>query len=145
MQAGLAMTFIEAPLQIQERAKGVFPQFITDQCTKQDIPVSGNAAGHSDPFDLTGLPSGPYPQNNGWHGKGIAAMFGCVPDFPSSPLSVRREGANSCPSCSCVLTAVLGMGTVGWYAWTGKLSEEEIEDEERRKAESKKTPFWKRS
>ena len=78
LQAGLAMTFIEAPLQIQERAKGVFPQFITDQCTTQDIPVSGNAAGHSDPFDLTGLPSGPYPQNNGWHGKGIAAMFGCV-------------------------------------------------------------------
>jgi len=81
LQAGLAMTFIEAALQIQERAKGVFPQFITDQCTAQGIPVSGNAAGHSDPFDLTGLPSGPYPQNNGWHGKGIAAMFGCVAIF----------------------------------------------------------------
>lgn len=138
------MTFIEAPLQIQERAKGVFPQLITDQCTDQDIPVSGNAAGHSDPFDLTGLPSGPYPQNNGWHGKGIAAMFGCV-FFHLLGFLFDGRGANSLPSFSCVLTAVLGMGTVGWYAWTGKLSEEEIEEEERRKVESKKTPFWKRS
>ena len=81
LQAGLAVTFIEAPLQLQERAKSTFPQFIADQCTSQGIPISGNAAGHQDPFDLTGLPSGPYPQNNGWHGKGIGAMFGYVPLF----------------------------------------------------------------
>jgi iron transport multicopper oxidase len=47
--------------------------------------------------------------------------------------------------CSCVLTAVIGMATVVWYAWTGKLSEEEIEDEVRKKVETKKVPFWKRS
>lgn len=137
------MTFTEAPLQIQERSKGVFPQFITDQCTSQNILVSGNAAGHSDPYDLIGLPRGPYPQNNGWHGKGIAAMFGCVPSlcFPSD----TPDGLVNDFRCSCVLTAVIGMATVVWYAWTGKLSDEEIEDEARANAESKKAPFWKRS
>lgn len=86
------MTFAEAPLQIQERAKGTFPQFISDQCTAQGIPVSGNAAGHQDPFDLNGLRSGPFPQRNGWHGKGIAAMFGYVLLPLSSHLFVRYDG-----------------------------------------------------
>lgn len=62
-----------------------------------------------------------------------------------SLLSVRPDGLINGFRCSCVLTAVIGMATVVWYAWTEKLSEEEIEDEARAKAESKKAPFWKRS
>ena len=79
-----------------------------DQCTALDTPSSGNAAGHSSPDDLSGLPEGPFPQVLGWHSKGIGAMAGCV------------------------LTAVIGMATVTWYALGGAISEEEMEREVRR-------------
>ena len=79
-----------------------------DQCSALGVPTSGNAAGHASTTDLSGLPLGPYPQNNGWHSKGIGAMAGCV------------------------LTAVIGMGTVAWYALGGHISEEEMEREVRR-------------
>ncbi|KAJ6616429.1 Fet3 protein [Mycena sp. CBHHK59/15] len=62
---------------------------------------------------LAGLSLGPYPQNNGWHARGIGAMAGCV------------------------LTAVLGMLTVVWYAMGGRISEEEEEHEVREQIEAK--------
>jgi iron transport multicopper oxidase len=99
------MTFIEAPLQMQQRAQTVQapPSAIAQQCLAQNMPVSGNAAGHASITDLSGLPTGPSLQDNGWHTKGILAMTGCV------------------------LTAVIGMLTVVWYAIGGILSDEEIE------------------
>ena len=63
--------------------------------------------------DLSGLPAGPFPQNNGWHPRGIGAMFGCV------------------------ATATIGMATVAWYALGGHISEEEMEDEARERQEAK--------
>ena len=111
LEVGLAVQFIEAPLIAQERAD--LPQFMYDQCDALGMPTSGNAAGHASATDLSGLPLGPYPQNNGWHAKGIGAMFGCV------------------------LTAVIGMGTVTWYALGGHISEEEMEREVREKVEKK--------
>ena len=111
MEAGLAVTFLEAPLIAQER--NTIPDTIAEQCQELSIPVSGNAAGHSDIADFAGWTLGPYQQNNGWHSKGIGAMAGCV------------------------LTAVLGMLTVVWYALGGHISEEDMEHEVRQHQEAK--------
>lgn len=103
------MAFVEAPLEMQQRAQTVQapPAALAQQCLAQNLPASGNAAGHASITDLSGLPTGPSIQNNGWHTKGILAMTGCV------------------------LTAVLGMLTVVWYTLGGVLTDEEIEHEVR--------------
>ncbi|KAI0360410.1 Fet3 protein [Trametes cingulata] len=111
LEVGLAVVFIEAPLVAQERNN--IPQFMFDQCKDLGKPISGNAAGHASTTDLTGLTLGPFPQNNGWHPKGIGAMFGCV------------------------LTATIGMATVTWYTLGGHISEEEMEHEVREQVEAK--------
>lgn len=105
------MTFLEAPTIAQER--DAIPQFMFDQCQALGKPISGNAAGHASATDLTGLTTGPFPQNNGWHAKGIGAMFGCV------------------------LTATIGMASVTWYTLGGHISEEEMEHEAREQQEAK--------
>ena len=93
---------------MQQRAETVLapPAALEQQCRALNLPASGNAAGHASATDLSGLPTGPFPQNNGWHTKGILAMTGCV------------------------LTAVLGTLSVTWYAM-GVLSEEELEHDMR--------------
>jgi iron transport multicopper oxidase len=103
------VTLIEAPLEMQQRAQTVQapPSALAQQCLAQNLPASGNAAGHASTSGLSGLPTGPSLQDNGWHTKGILAMTGCV------------------------LTAVIGMLTVAWYAIGGVLSDEEIEREAR--------------
>ena len=111
LEAGLAVTFIEAPLIAQER--NTMPSTIVEQCQELSIPVSGNAAGHTDMTDFSGWTLGPFQQNNGWHPRGIGAMAGCV------------------------LTAVLGMLTVVWYSLGGHISEEEMEHEAREHQERK--------
>ncbi|KAL6301418.1 Fet3 protein [Sparassis latifolia] len=111
LEVGLALQLVEAPLIAQERSQ--VPQFMNDQCQALGMPYSGNAAGHTSATDLSGLPLGPYPQNNGWHSRGIGAMAGCV------------------------LTAVIGMATVVWYALGGNISDEELEYEVRLHQEEK--------
>ncbi|KDQ60117.1 Ferroxidase [Jaapia argillacea MUCL 33604] len=116
LEVGLAIQLVEAPLEVQARvASGSVtpPQFMYDQCKALGKPTSGNAAGHNSTTDLSGLTEGPFPQNNGWHAKGIGAMFGCV------------------------LTAVIGMVTVTWYSFGGDLTEEEMEREALTKQEAK--------
>jgi iron transport multicopper oxidase len=77
LEVGLAMQFIEAPLQVQQR--NTIPQGMYDSCSTIGQLSSGNAAGHQDdPLDLQGLPLGPFLQNLGWHSKGIGAMAGSV-------------------------------------------------------------------
>ena len=105
------MTFIEAPLLLQERNQ--IPQFMYDHCQAQGLPTTGNAAGHASITDFSGWQLGPYPQNNGWHSRGIGAMAGCV------------------------LTAVIGMCTVTWYMFGGHITDEEIEEEVRQHIEEK--------
>ncbi|KAK7036555.1 ferroxidase fet3 [Paramarasmius palmivorus] len=112
LEAGLAIQIVEAPLEAQKYAANV-PQVMRDNCEALGRPFSGNAAGHQGADDLSGLSLGPYPQKLGWRPKGIGAMFGCV------------------------LTAVLGMGTVVWYSIGGDLSEEEMEREVREQLEAK--------
>jgi iron transport multicopper oxidase len=122
LEAGLAVTFTEAPLQMQERAMTLPPsQQLADNCATNGLPSSGNAAGHASTTDLSGLPEAPKEQNNGWHTKGILAMFGCV------------------------LTATIGMATVVWYSLIGGgLSDEEIETAWRKKRAAKEArgKFW---
>ena len=75
LEVGLAMQFIEAPLQVQQR--NTIPQGMYDNCKALGQLSSGNAAGHQDdPLNLKGLPLGPFIQNLGWHSKGIGAMAG---------------------------------------------------------------------
>lgn len=86
LEVGLAVTFIEAPLIAQSRASNVsdpyytgpLPSALNEQCETLGFATSGNAVGKASTTDLEGLPSGPYEQNNGWHAKGIWAMFGWV-------------------------------------------------------------------
>jgi len=103
------VTFIEAPLEMQQRAQTVQapPSSLAQQCLAQNLPASGNAAGHASTTDLSGLQTGPSLQHNGFHRKGALAMAGCA------------------------LTAVIGMLTVVWYAIGGVLSDEEVEHEVR--------------
>ena len=61
LEVGLAMQFIEAPLQVQQRNK--IPQASFSNCKALGQRSSGNAAGHKDPFDLRGLPRGPFIKN----------------------------------------------------------------------------------
>ncbi|KAG6841148.1 hypothetical protein C0991_001425 [Blastosporella zonata] len=119
LEVGLAIQLVEAPLLAQQRNSP--PQILNDHCAALGKPVSGNAAGIASTTDLTGLPLGPYQQVLGWRPKGIGAMFGCV------------------------LTAVLGMITVTWYAIGGQLTEEEAEEEVREKIaakEARRKKFW---
>ncbi|KAF8156788.1 ferroxidase [Crassisporium funariophilum] len=111
LEVGLAIQLIEAPIEAQQRS--AVPQVMYDHCQTLGKPTSGNAAGFASTTDLDGLPLGPFPQNNGWHSKGIGAMAGCV------------------------LAAVLGMIAVVWYALGGHISDEEIEREVRAEIEAK--------
>jgi iron transport multicopper oxidase len=105
LDAGLAVTFLEAPLEAQQQIQ--LPAYVPAQCAAQNIPSSGNAAGHNSTTDLSGLAVGPFPQRLGWRPRGIGAMAGCV------------------------LTAVLGMVSVAWYAFGGQISDAEMEAEAR--------------
>ncbi|KAF8521711.1 laccase [Hysterangium stoloniferum] len=111
LDAGLAVTLLEAPIQAQATIQ--LPSYVSSQCLAQGLPASGNAAGHFSTTDLSGLTTGPFPQILGWRPRGIGAMAGCV------------------------LTVLMGMATVAWYAFGGLVSDEEME-EEAREAERKK-------
>jgi iron transport multicopper oxidase len=110
------MVLFEAPLEMQKRAQVLGPPpFMESHCAALGQPYTGNAAGHASATDLSGLRLGPHPQNNGWHSRGIGALVGCI------------------------LTALAGMGTVVWYTLGGEISEEQMEDEARRKLEAKES------
>jgi hypothetical protein len=75
-----------------------FPDVMLRQCQSQNIPVTGNAANHSDSdggwLNLAGEPAPPSPLPGGFTAKGYGAMAGCV------------------------IAAVIGMGTIIWYGLT---------------------------
>lgn len=54
------------------------PPYVAEQCAMLGLPTSGNAAGHDDLADLSGLPLGPRRQVLGWTPKAIAVLSGCV-------------------------------------------------------------------
>ena len=94
--SGLVATFVEAPLQIQQNIR--FPDVMIQQCKMQNVPVTGNAANHTQfdkgLLDLTGEPSAPPPLPAGFTAKGYGAMAGCC------------------------IAAVMGLITIVWYGLT---------------------------
>ncbi|KAL5512657.1 hypothetical protein ACEPAG_2923 [Sanghuangporus baumii] len=123
LEAGLAITFVTAPQQMVAAASSgnyPLPQFMYDQCASLGVPTTGNAAGKNSTTDLTGLTLGPFLQDNGWHMKGILAMTGSV------------------------LTAVIGMASVVWYAFGERLTDAEVEAEAKRHQDAKdaRGPFF---
>ena len=99
-------TFVEAPLQIQQRQK--FPDVMYQQCQSQNIPVSGNAAGHTlnngGLSDLSDEPAPPDPLPGGFTAKGYGAMAGCC------------------------IAAVMGLITIAWYGLTDSPEERPASD-----------------
>lgn len=104
------MTFISS----SELAQNVLtlPSDMLEHCAYWDIPTTGNIVGLNSTTDFKGEPWGPHVQKLGWRPKGIAAMAGCV------------------------LTALLGILSVIWYA-SGSLEEDEIASEIQHKQEMK--------
>lgn len=97
MSTGLAITFVEAPLVLQQILKSPLPSSATSNFTSE-IPAShfsacaandpatptlGNAAGNTvDLLDLKGEPAPPSPLPAGFEAKGIVALvFSCVAAF----------------------------------------------------------------
>lgn len=113
LEAGLALQFIEAPLEVQSRHSTV-PAVMFDHCRKLGKPYEGNAAGKMSVTDLSGLKVGPFVQKLGWRPKGIGALIGCI------------------------LSALLGMAAVVWYSLVGRqLTDQEVEQEVRKKMAAK--------
>ncbi|GAA5995608.1 multicopper oxidase [Rhodotorula paludigena] len=105
MEAGLAVVFMEDIPGAQRTM--TLPQQIKDQCDALGISTTGNAAGKMSVTDLSGAPNGPHDQAHitGWTPKAKGALAGCV------------------------LTALLGMITVVWYALGGQLDADELAEE----------------
>ncbi|KAG0370212.1 Cupredoxin [Gamsiella multidivaricata] len=89
LQAGLATTFIEAP-EIMSSILKIDPSHF-EQCKALGIPYSGNAAGNEG-LDLTGANVGPGLLPGTFTGKGVVALV------------------------FTIIAALLGLGTVIWYA-----------------------------
>jgi iron transport multicopper oxidase len=81
-----------------------FPDIMLQQCQRQNIPVSGNAANHTESngglFDLSGEVSAPPPLPGGFTAKGYGAMAGCC------------------------IAAVIGLITIVWYGLTDSPEDE---------------------
>lgn len=90
LEAGLAVVFIEAPLEMQMTLS--IPDEMYQQCAAQNIKTTGNVVGLNSTTDFSGAPYGPFPLPNRITSKGIGAL------------------------AACVIAAFLGMGSVIWYA-----------------------------
>jgi iron transport multicopper oxidase len=90
MSSGLAVTMVEAPLELQATLK--IPQNQYDVCSAGNTPFAGNAAGNTkDYLDLSGANVSPKPFPAGFTAKGIVAMV------------------------FSVVAAFLGMAVIAWY------------------------------
>ncbi|KAK4688038.1 iron transport multicopper oxidase, partial [Tremellales sp. Uapishka_1] len=111
LSSGLAAVFIEAPEVFQTTE--TVPSVFYDHCNFWDIKTSGNIVGLNSTTDFAGQPWGPFPLKMGWTPKAIGALAGCI------------------------ISALVGFGTIVWYGW-GELDEEEIEEEVKLAVEAKK-------
>ncbi|KAJ3406570.1 ferroxidase fet3 [Chytridiales sp. JEL 0842] len=94
LEAGLSLLFFERPLELPQRQTGLDPTF-TQHCEKLGIPTRGNAVGKMG-LDLGGYENGVDPLVDGFEAKGVWALVGCI------------------------VSAVLGLGVVGWFGWPEK-------------------------
>jgi len=89
LESGLAAQIIEGPEVMAQRVKP--PQALYDNCKALGWSTSGNAAG-KEALDLSGAPSGITIPYDGFTAKGKGAM------------------------AACIISALIGMGTIIWYA-----------------------------
>lgn len=83
VDSGLILTFIEAPLQLQDQLSGKIPADHYDACKAQGMAYEGNAAGNTvDLLDTTGMNVSPKPLPAGFTARGIVALvFSCIAGF----------------------------------------------------------------
>jgi iron transport multicopper oxidase len=81
MASGLAVTMIEAPLDLQKSLQ--VPANHYDVCAASNYPTQGNAAGNTkDLLDLSGQNESVKPLPAGFTARGIVAfVFSCVAAF----------------------------------------------------------------
>jgi iron transport multicopper oxidase len=89
LEGGLAVQIIEGPEVMADRVKP--PQQMIDNCAALGWSTSGNAAGKQG-LDLKGAPANVDLIYDGFTAKGKGAM------------------------AACIISALLGMGTIVWYA-----------------------------
>ncbi|KAF9172751.1 hypothetical protein BGX21_010796 [Mortierella sp. AD011] len=89
LEAGLAVTFIEAP-DVMQKVLTIDPSHY-EQCEALGIPAKGNAAGNEG-LDMTGANVGPTALPTGFTAKGIVALV------------------------FTIIAAILGLIVVVWYA-----------------------------
>lgn len=99
LTSGLAMVVIEAPEQIQKNLN--VPSYMYQQCQQQGLPYTGNAGGLQSLTNFGALPAGPTPLSPGWTPKAIGTFV------------------------ACLITALLGIGTVSWYGFSSKDEDDE--------------------
>lgn len=80
---GLALVFVESPLQIQADSRQALQEDVKKHCEMLDMPYKGNAAGNSkDYLDLTGQNVQVAPLPAGFTARGIVALvFSCIAGF----------------------------------------------------------------
>lgn len=87
LATGLAVTFIEAPLQLQKSL--TIPQNHKDVCHAAGVPIAGNAAGNAENFlDLSGQNLEVHPLPAGFTTKELSPWSSavCLQRLVSSPL-----------------------------------------------------------
>ncbi|KAK5094095.1 hypothetical protein LTS08_008724 [Lithohypha guttulata] len=116
VDSGLILTFVEAPLQLQQQLNGKIPEDHFDACRAQDMPIEGNAAGNTvNLLDTTGMNVSPGLLPEGFTPKGIVALT------------------------FSILAGLLGIATIVWYGLG------EISNVEQREAAQKIDAFAEKS
>ncbi|MBW0499229.1 hypothetical protein O181_038944 [Austropuccinia psidii MF-1] len=105
LESGLATVVVVAPELVQKSHP--VPPFMKSQCDMMGISSSGNAGGLSGSgiYDLSTAPQGPFPQNSGFYTKGIISIS------------------------ACIVSSLIGVLTILWYAGGEQIEEEEVERE----------------
>lgn len=96
LEQGLSVTFIEAPLEIQN-SELPLPKSHFDACEALNMSSKGNAAGnygelHQEWLDLTGEPLQYPPLPEGFTAKGYLALFMCIVAALYGVLSIYKYG-----------------------------------------------------
>lgn len=90
MASGLAVTMVEAPLELQATLQ--VPKNHYDVCAAGNTPIVGNAAGNTKNYlDLSDANVSPKPLPSGFTAKGIVALV------------------------FSILAAFIGMAVIAWY------------------------------
>lgn len=103
LSSGLAAIIMEATDQIQENLK--LPASMDEQCKAFGLPFSGNAGGVQSLTDFATLAKGPTPLTSGWTPNAIGTFT------------------------ACLITCLLGIGTICWYGFSSKTEEDDEEEE----------------